>query len=155
MQWEGGREGREVESSNIPLSVIQRISTQLGRGFIKEKQERHTNNQTYTYLYRAGGDSSQDSLSSNGEHKRQAMGLGRCPWPHPQRPGLLFVLALVELHPAVLEEALHGVSGHAHLGRVLVELLAVVEHQMGVRCKLLTAAVPGSRGGEGRKTGQI
>lgn len=53
----------------------------------------------------------------------------------------LFVLIRVELGPAALEEAPHGVAGHPHLRRVLVEQLAVVEDELSVRRKLLAAAV--------------
>lgn len=68
--------------------------------------------------------------------------------PHPQEEHhrLLFVLILIELRPAALEETPHRVSGHAHLRCVLVEELTVVEDELGVGRKLLTAAVPG-RGG--------
>ncbi len=59
-----------------------------------------------------------------------------------QRAASLFVLVLVKLRPAALEEAPHGVPGLAHLRRVLVEELAVVEDQLSVGSKLLTAAVP-------------
>lgn len=55
----------------------------------------------------------------------------------------LFVLIRVELRPAALEEAPHGVAGHPHLRRVLVEQLAVVEDELSVRRKLLAAAVAG------------
>lgn len=54
---------------------------------------------------------------------------------------LLFVLVRVELRPAALEEAPHGVASHPHLRRVLVEQLAVVEDELGVRRELLAAAV--------------
>lgn len=53
----------------------------------------------------------------------------------------LFVLVRVELGPATLKEAPHGVAGHPHLRRVLVEQLAVVEDELSVRRKLLAAAV--------------
>lgn len=53
----------------------------------------------------------------------------------------LFVLIRVELRPAALEEAPHGVASHPHLRRVLVEQLAVVEDELGVGRKLLAAAV--------------
>lgn len=59
-----------------------------------------------------------------------------------QRAASLFVLVLVKLCPAVLEEAAHGVAGLAHVRRVLVEEFAVVENQLSVGSKLLTAAVP-------------
>ena len=62
--------------------------------------------------------------------------------------GLSFVLVVIELGPAVLEEEAHGVPGHAHLRRVLVEQLAVVEHQLGVRGKLLAVAVPEDQMGD-------
>lgn len=62
--------------------------------------------------------------------------------PMQQRAASLFVLVLVELRPAALEEASHGVAGLAHLRRVLVEEFAVVENQLSVGSKLLTAAVP-------------
>lgn len=53
----------------------------------------------------------------------------------------LFVLVRVELGPAALKEAPHGVAGHPHLRRVLVEQLAVVEDELSVGRKLLAAAV--------------
>lgn len=62
-----------------------------------------------------------------------------------QRAASLFVLVLVKLCPAVLEEAAHGVAGLAHVRRVLVEEFAVVENQLSVGSKLLTAAVPETR----------
>lgn len=71
--------------------------------------------------------------------------------PMQQRAASLFVLVLVKLRPAVLEEAPHGVSGLAHLRRVLVEELAVVEDQLSVGSKLLTAAVPETHGRKHRR----
>lgn len=62
--------------------------------------------------------------------------------PVQQRPAFLFVFVVVKLRPAALEEAAHGVSGLAHLRRVLVEKLAVIEDQLSVGRKLLAAAVP-------------
>lgn len=55
---------------------------------------------------------------------------------------LLFVLIRVELRPAALKETPHGVSSHSHLRRVFIEQLAVVEDEVSICCKLLTAAVP-------------
>lgn len=60
--------------------------------------------------------------------------------------GLLFVLIWVKLRPAALKEAPHGVSSYPHLRRVLVEQLTVVEDEMSVGRKLLTAAVPEETG---------
>lgn len=68
------------------------------------------------------------------------------------RHASLFVLIRVELGPAALEEAPHGVAGHPHLRRVLVEQLAVVEDEMSVRCKLLAAAVAETEEAPGRLT---
>lgn len=62
--------------------------------------------------------------------------------PMQQRAASLFVLVLVKLRPAVLEEAPHGVASLAHLRCVFVEEFAVVENQLSVGSKLLTAAVP-------------
>lgn len=63
-----------------------------------------------------------------------------------QRAASLFVVVLIKLRPAVLEEAPHGVSSLAHLRRVLVEEFAVAEDQLSVGSKLLTAAVPETHG---------
>lgn len=61
--------------------------------------------------------------------------------PIQQRAAFLFVFVVVELRPAALKEAAHGVSGLAHLRRILVEELAVVEDQLSVGRKLLAATV--------------
>lgn len=71
-----------------------------------------------------------------------------------KRAASLFVLVLVKLRPAALEEAAHGVAGLAHVRRVLVEEFAVVENQLSVGSKLLTAAVP-ERHGCARLTTEI
>lgn len=68
-----------------------------------------------------------------------------------QRAASLFVVVLIKLRPAVLEEAPHGVSSLAHLRRVLVEEFAVAEDQLSVGSKLLTAAVPETHGRKHRR----
>jgi len=73
--------------------------------------------------------------------------LGRCTAPPSGGGGgtLLFVPIRVELRPVAFKETPHGVASRPHLRRVLVEQLAVVEDEMSVRRKLLTAAVPETR----------
>lgn len=82
------------------------------------------------------GSAGSESSSSGGSS--WLGGLGETPPPSPGFPplGVGRVFSLIKFLPPALEEPAHGVASPAHGRVVLVEGLAVVEHQKGVGCKL-------------------